>query len=260
MNNELYITGLLDDYVRRKLEREEVISLLQQQGVANAGEEIDLHHAATIALQRGSVLQQVKGVHARFLQNQPASNGRTASGRGKLVAMLQPVKWVLRIAAAAIIIFAGWFAYDYLSSSSTALYADIYQPYNVNTDRAVIEEIVPHNMVQQFKQKDYGGVIATYKTLAVPGNREKFLTAMAFQETGGHQQAIELLTQILQYNAQQGTRLYNDDAEFYLALNHLKLKNTKAALALFSKIYNDQGHTYRERISKSMLRKMKWIS
>jgi tetratricopeptide (TPR) repeat protein len=259
MNNELYINQLLDNYVQGKLTRENVIALLKEQGVSDAGYETDLHLAAVAAIQRNSVRLQVQNVHQRFLQSSQKADNTPPAGKAKVLSLMQAAKWMLRVAAVALIVSASWFAYTYFTTSSSSLYAGIYQQYDVNTDRASFDEIVQHNMVKQFKEKNYTAVIKTYRDLVVTNNREKFLTAIAYQETGNSAQAIDLLKQILQYNQEQKNRLYNDEAEFYLALNYLKLKNAEEAVPLFQKIYDDRNHTYHERISKAALRKLKWL-
>lgn len=258
MKNELYIEQLLDDYLQQKLPRTDASLLLRQEGVADADTEIDLHHAAAIALQRYSLLQQVQNVHRQF---SPQQNGVTVykPGMNPKVVNMNPVKWFLRIAAAVILVAGIWFGYLYNSTTSTTLYAEIYQSYNVNTERANVEEITPHNMIQEFKEKNYTAVIETYRSLSLSNNREKFLAAIAYQETGNSPEAITLLNQVLQFNKQQKGRLYNDEAEFYLALNYLKTKKAKHAIPLFQKIYDDPDHTFHERIRKTTLKKMKWL-
>jgi len=259
MKNELYINQVLDEYVLNTLTRKDAEDELSKQGVNDVAYQLDLHQAAVIALRQVSVLQQVKNVHQQFLQaHQEMSNSRDAS-TGKVISLKQSLKWISRVAAVLFIVAASWFAYTYTTTNSNTIYSEIYQPYNINNDRASIEEIIPHNMIQEFRDKNYPAVIKTYQGLTVTNNREKFLTAIAFQETGKYQQAINLFEQLLKINQEQLSRMYKDEAEFYLALNYLKVENTDAAISLFQKIYDDPGHTFRERISKVTLRKMKWI-
>ncbi|MGZ5247997.1 MAG: hypothetical protein ACXWCR_12890 [Flavitalea sp.] len=259
MRNEQYINDLLDEYLEQKKSRKDVIFLLQQHGVEDAAEEINLHHAATAALQRYNIIQQVNKVHLNFVQTSEIKlKGRNDSSLKVL--WRQPVKLMLRVAAILFIVVSTLFVYTIFNTSSNDIYADTYQAYNVNIDRATFEEIVPHSMVSQFQDKNYAAVIETYKSLTVTNNREKFLTAIAYQETKSYPQAVDLLRQILAFNQQRNSRLYNDEAEFYLGLNLLKLDNHQEALPLFRKIYNDQNHTYNERISKTTLWKIKWLS
>jgi tetratricopeptide (TPR) repeat protein len=256
MKNELDIQQLLDDYLEQRLTRNEASVLLNEQGVENAETEIDLHHAAAICLQRYNILKQVQNVHSNFLQEQASINETIPDQKVKVVRM-NAIKWVMSIAATIVVILSVWFFTNTSTVSSSALYAEIYQPYSVNTDRSNIVEIVPHNMIQEFKDKNYAAVIKTYQGLVVTNNREKFLTAIAYQETGAITEAINLLNQLLLFNKQQNNRLYNDEAEFYLALNYLKIQKTAEAIPLFQKIYDDPGHTFHERITKTTMRNLK---
>lgn len=250
MNNELYINQLLDEYIQHKLSRKDAAAELAQQGVPDAEFELDLHTAAVTALKQGMVLQQVKNVHQQFLQQkQPA----------RVFQLKKSIAWMLRVAAVFLIALGAWFTYQYTNISSEKIYTEIYQAYNVNTDRAAIGEIVTHQMVEQFKAGDFPAVIKTYQGIPATNNREKFLTAIAFQETGNYSKAVPLLEQLIKENEEKQSRLYQDEAEFYLGLNYLKIKNNDAANRLFKKIHDDPGHTFHERISQSVLRKMKWL-
>jgi tetratricopeptide (TPR) repeat protein len=250
MNNELYINQLLDEYIQHKLSRQDAVTELVRQGVADAEFELDLHTVAVTALKQGSVMQQVKNIHQQFLQQkQPA----------RIVSFKKPLIWMLRVAAVFILALAAWFTYQYTNTSSEKIYSEIYQTYNVNTDRAAIGEIVTHQMVEQFKTGNFPAVIKTFQGLAATNNREKFLTAIAFQETGKYPEAAQLLKQIITENEENKSRLYQDEAEFYLGLNYLKIKNNQEAKQLFKKIHEDPRHTFHERISQSVLRKMQWL-
>ena len=250
MNNELYINQLLDEYIQYKLNRKDAVAELVQQGVPDAEFELDLHAAAVTALKQGTVLQQVKNVHQQYLQQKKPA---------RVLPLKKPFAWMLRVAAVFILALAAWFTYQYSNISSEKIYSEVYQTYNVNTDRAAIGEIVTHQMVDQFKAGDFPAVIKTYQGLQATNNREKFLTAIALQETGKYPEAIRLLEQIIKENEEKKGRLYQDEAEFYLGLNYLKIKNNDAANRLFKKIHDDPGHTFHERISQSVLQKMKWL-
>jgi tetratricopeptide (TPR) repeat protein len=258
MNEELYIEQLLDDCFQQKLSRPDAIALLEQKGVPYPENEIDLHHAAAISIQRYHIRRQVQNVHKHYLEQQSILKANEPDLKAKVIPV-NGVKWFLRIAASILLLAGFWFAWLFTHNNSTKLYAEIYQPYNLNTNRANIDEIVPHNMIREFKEKNYTAVIETYRNIAVSNNREKFLAAVSYQESGNPQQAIQLLNEILMINKQEQSRLYNDEAEFYLALNYLRLNDMKQAIPLFQKIYDDPGHTYHERIGASTLKKIKWL-
>lgn len=260
MKNNIPIDELLDDLLKGNLSQPQVEQLLQQEAITNVAEEINLHRIAAVALQRYSVLDQVRLIHKEYVDKARSdvgeNKGNTSSAK---VVRMQALKWFMRVAAILILFAGGWLAYQYADNSSAKLYAEIYQPYNVNTNRSGIDDIVPHNMLQQFKNKDYVAVIRTFQSLPVTNNREKFLAAYAWHETGKYDLAITALEQILQNNNKTGSRLYNDEAEFYLGLSYLKMKENETAFAYFQKIRNNPNHTYYERVSKWTITRFKWI-
>ena len=264
MNNNIHIDKLLDDLLKGNLSLREVEQLMQLEAIADVAGEIDLHRFAAVALQRYSVLEQVQQVHKEYVEKARNDVGENKSNTSKSntsakVVRIQPLKWFMRVAAILILVAGGWVVYHYTTTSSTKLYTEIYQPYNINTDRNDNIEIVPHNMIQQFKDKDYAAVINTFRSMPATNNREKFLAAYAWHTTGDYKQVINVLQQILKNNNQTGNRLYNDEAEFYLGLSYLKMKNNKTAFTYFEKIRNDTTHTFHERVSKWTMMRLKWL-
>lgn len=261
MNNDLHIEQLIEDYLQGICTHEEVKIRLQQYGVIDSSEAIAMHKAAAVALQRNAVVTQVKEIHDQFV----AGDKRLYPGKNNITKQpaktirINPAKWLLRVAAILILGAGAWFIYQYNKADSSNLYAEIYQPYHVNTDRAGIGNIILHNMIQHYKDRDYKAVISTFKSLPASNNREKFLAASALHETGQYPESIALLQDILRFNQQQGSRLYNDEAEFFTGLGYLKMKNGDSALPWFQKIYNDPAHTYHERISIWTITRLKWI-
>lgn len=259
MNNNILMDIVLDDLLQKKINREEAGQLLENDQVDDVSAEIDLHFAAAKAVQRYAVLKQVQSVHASFLYANKAINVQSVPEviKPKLIRM-QQVKWVMRIAASIIFMIGGWFAYQYNSTSSSKLYTEMYQPYNVNTDRGM-GEIKTHNMIQEFKEMNYLAVIKTFESLGGSNNREKFLAAIAYHETGKYQESANVLSKILLYNKETKTRLYNDEAEFYLALSYLKMKDAASAEPLLEAIRNNPNHTFHERVSKWTLTRLNWL-
>ncbi len=259
MNNNLHIDEVLDALLKEEIARTEAETILQKENVSDTATEIDLHVAAAKSLQRYTVLKQVQSVHTAYINGGVTVDlPKNREDLKPRVLKMQPVKWMLRIAASIILLLGGWFAYEYNTTSSNRLYNEIYQPYNINTDRGV-KDIKTHNMVQLFKDNDYIAVIQIYESLGTTNNREKFLAAYAYHETENYQQAVTVLQQILLYNKQSNTRFYNDEAEFYLGLSYLKMKDVKSAAPLFKAIRNNPNHTFHERVSDRTIRRLTWL-
>jgi tetratricopeptide (TPR) repeat protein len=257
MNRDEYIENVLEELAENKLSREKAEAMLTSVEVTDPAGEIDLHFAAAKAVQRYSVLTQVSNIHKEYAK----AAGNNTTGDTAVIRPLtrKPVKWIMGIAASVLLTIGCWFIYQYTTTSSAALYSEIYQPYNVNTDRS-ITEVTAHTMVEDFKLNNYAAVIKTFSTLTASTNREKFLTAYAYHETGDYKNSLTLLLQILEYNKQNNSKLYNDEAEFYAGLCHLKLKEPEAALVFFKAIKQNPNHTFNERISKWAITRIKWLN
>lgn len=252
MNNPVEIDNLLDDMLKNKTNRQDTEAFLRRQQVENPAFEIDLHIAAAKALQRYMVLEQVRLVHKDFTLSFQL--------HGNSIKLVKPriMTRIVQVAAILILAVGGWLFYQYSTTNSTALYNSIYQPYHVNTERG-IEDIITHNMVNDFKTGNFNDVIAIFESLPEANTREKFLAAYAYHHSTKYELAARLFNEIIAQNKTAETRLYNDEAEFYLALSYLKTNDIKAAVQLFDKIRSTPDHTFHERISAWTLTRLKWL-
>lgn len=261
MNPEINTDQALDEYISGKMTYAETELLLTGANVPEAGALIALHKAAAVAIQRNEVIRQVKKVHETFLAGQlsPATAPLPADTGKVKIRKISFLRWTAAAAAAIIVLISSWYIYQMNAASSSKLYSEMYQAYNVNTNRNEFDQVATHDMVQQYRDKNYKTVISIFQSLPVSTNREKFLTAMAFQETGDYNKAADLLELIIRENQLSGSRLYNDEAEFYAGLNYLKMKKNNLAFTIFQKIYKTPGHTFHERVSKWTMTRLKWL-
>lgn len=257
MNDNLHIENILDDLIGNKVSRSEAIDLLAKENVSDARVEIDLHLCAVNAIRRYNTLLQVQSIHNNFIATR--NNDKSKEKSSKIVAgKFSPFKWIVTIAASALLIISSWFFYQFSNTDSTTLYGEIYQPYSINTDRGM-GEIRTHRMVEEFKQKNYAAVIKIFESFSATNNREKFLAGYAYHEIGNYKQSIVNFEEILSYNQKTGTRLYNDEAEFYSGLTYLKLNDNSSASKIFESIAKNPNHTFYERISKWTITRLRWI-
>jgi tetratricopeptide (TPR) repeat protein len=259
MNNNLQIENLLDDLLKNNISKTEAVASLKKENIVDTDTQIDLHFAAAKSLQRYNILKQVQLVHNEYIaaKVKPAANNNTNIPKATVIKM-KSIKWILQIAASILLLLGAWFTWQYTNTTSSKLYSEIYQPYSVKTDRG-IGEIKTHNMVPAFKDKNYEEVIKIFETLLTTNNREKFLTAYSYHETGNYKKSLAIFQEVLAYNKQNNTKLYNDEAEFYSGLAYLKLNDNKSALLIFESIRNNPNHTFYERINKWTLTKLKWL-
>lgn len=257
MTNNIESEFVLDELVKNRLTKVEAKELLARQGLSNLDVEIDLHFASVKAIQQYAILKQVQSVHSSFMHSEP--NAENSIGKAPIMpSRMVSMRWVMGVAASLFVFAATWFTYQYSTNDGGKLYSEIYQPYNVNTDRG-IGEISTHNLIQEFKNEDYKAVIKTYESLLNTNIREKFLTGYAYHQVANYNKSIELLRQLLKYNKLNKTRLYNDEAEFYLALSYLKINDIVSAAELFKSIRSNPDHTFHETVTKWNLTRLNWL-
>jgi tetratricopeptide (TPR) repeat protein len=253
MNDALLTEQYLDDFIKGNLSKERIKQLLTDNGYADATTEIELHQSAAIAIQRFSTISQVEQIHKEFF----TSAETVKKQPGKTIAMFS-VKTLMRAASVLLFLAAGFIIYEIATLSGDKIHRDIYQSFSLNTGRD-IKEVSESIIIRQFRQNNFKAVIKSYTEIVIAGNREKFLAGYAYMQTNNYKEGISLMEAIIDSNKNANPPLYNDEAEYYLALAYLKTGANNKAYKYLSIIHNDINHTYHEKISWSVLIKSKWL-
>jgi hypothetical protein len=66
MNNNVHIDTVLDELLLNKISRADAVTYMENQSVAEALSEIELHYAAAKSVQRYNILKQVEDVHSKY--------------------------------------------------------------------------------------------------------------------------------------------------------------------------------------------------
>lgn len=248
---------LLDDLMRNDISREYAIKKLSEEGIADPEALILSHETAIKLIQRRQVASQVQSVHQSYLQENTKLSAEPVRKPAKLVSMnlVQPF---IRAAAVLIVIAASWLSYEYINTNRMSMYAELYQPYHVNTERSVAGPI-EHRMVEDFRNQQYQAVASTFEKLTETSNREKFLAAYAYMKLQRDKEAQPLFEDILSFNEKTGSKLYQDEAEYYLALTFLHTGQHTLALQLFKKIRQQPSHTYHDQVDQWVITRLQWI-
>ena len=85
------------------------------------------------------------------------------------------------------------------------------------------------------------------------------VAAFAYMELNNYEAAIPLLDGVIRSNGITGNKLYQDEAEYYLALSYLKAKRIEQSYQLFNKIYADDEHTFNGRVDKWFMMRLQWL-
>ncbi len=242
----------LDDFLSGAINRHRLNEIMNMNGVNETDLALEEHHTAIHVVRQYNIMKQVQNVHTDFFKKTVQPEKAPA----KVISM-PPRVFVMRIAAGLIIILAGFTMVQYFGSTGTGFYKSLHNSYSVTENRSGTEN--KSELVEAFKKGDHTTVISLYNQISNPGNRELFFAGNAYLETGSTSKAIELMQQILAHNKTSGELLYQDEAEYYLAMGYLKNNETDKALPILTGIANEPAHTYHNKVSRITLLKMKWL-
>ncbi len=156
-------------------------------------------------------------------------------------------RYGLRAAAIILVVMSSTILYKYLSVSSASLYDRYYSGYTMNTARGSGSE---EPIEQAFNAKDWNTVISLAASAKEKDNQTEFLAGMASLEEKHYNDAITHFEQVIAVNAHAGTDVYQDQAEYYLAISWLAVNKVNQAMPILEQIKADPQHQYHEKVSK----------
>jgi hypothetical protein len=257
MNNKDYsqIDQILDEIIRGISSEEKLADFISDYTSEELISELQLHQAAAAAIQRNAVLSQVSGVHQSFLEKR---NGFTADDHPDGTLVKRSLKFWWSAAAVLIIAPALFFMFIYITNSPQRLFASQYQTYRINVDRT--SGLVNNEpLARHYQDGKYSEAIRHFQALTSQGVRDKMIAAFAYMELNDYKAAVPLFDAVIRNNAATGQKLYQDEAEYYLALSYLKTKQVEQSYQLFNKIYVDGEHTFNGRVDKWFMMRLKWL-
>jgi hypothetical protein len=156
-------------------------------------------------------------------------------------------RYGLRAAAIILVLMSSTLLYKYLSISSASLYDRYYSGYSLNTARGSGAE---QPIEQAFHAKDWNTVISLAAAAKEKDNQTEFLAGMASLEQKRYDDAITYFEQVIAVNTHAGTDVYQDEAEYYLAISWLADKKVNQAMPILEKIKADPHHQYHDKVAK----------
>lgn len=245
----------LDDFFAGTINRNRLDEIMQFNGVADSELLVKEHTVAVEIIRQYSILEQVQKVHEQMLSEYQPSNAKPG---GKLISISNTRRFYMKIAAGLFIILSGAIMALYFNSTGKDFYQSHYTAYNLSETRS-IGAAPETELVKAYKSGDFTSVISYFSKIANPGNRELFFAGNAYLETGNPVKAMELFQLIITRNKTNGELLYQDEAEYYLAMAYLSNNETGKALPILTAISNEPAHTYHNKVSKMALLRMKWL-
>jgi tetratricopeptide (TPR) repeat protein len=163
------------------------------------------------------------------------------------------LRYRIAVAATIVLVFLTFMAYDYFTLSSEKVFANNYQSYELTTFR---DDEQSTAIDKAYKGKNYQEVISLQQTTAQNDIEANFLAGMSNLELNNNENAILNLKKVIDLNKTNGTNLWQDQAEFYLALVFLKNKDHDSSIELLQKIKDDPEHLYHEKVTARLLRQV----
>ena len=181
------------------------------------------------------------------IQNKPRS-GLTV---GRLLRL------VTALGALALLVFIVVKVYHAYQLSAETIYAESYVPYKLSI--ADITDTSTFTTIELFyAEKDYKEVVRQSRNLLSVLDRERLLIGISYLQQDEYLRAISWLTRL----ADLENNPYQQPAQFYLALTHLKNGDYDRAIELMQYIIENETHVYRDRFTPQMVadvRLLKWL-
>jgi hypothetical protein len=258
MNNKDYsqIDQILDEIMRGISSEEKLADFISDYTSEELINELQLHQAAAAAIQRHEVISQVSGVHQSFFEKRNSFTADESPDGAAFVKRTLKFWW----SAAAVLIIAPalFFMFVYITNSPQRLFAAQYQTYRINVDRASASNNNEF-LARHYQDSKYSETISDFQALTSPGVRDKMIAAFAYMELHDYTAAVPLFEAVIHNNATTGEKLFQDEAQYYLALSYLKTKQFEQSYQLFNKIYVDDEHTFNGRVDKWFMMRLKWL-
>lgn len=154
---------------------------------------------------------------------------------------------VMRVAACALLVAGGAAIFKYVRLSSSSLYSDYYNGYDLNTSRGTANQ---EAIEKAYTDKNWNQVLAIFSTGKDRNNKTDFLAGMADLELKKFDDAIAHFEQIIATNSQSHDDYFGDEAEYYLAISWLGKNKINEAMPIFEKIRASNNHKFHEQVSK----------
>ena len=103
---------------------------------------------------------------------------------------------------------------------------------------------------QEYKDKNWSGVINLVNSASGKNNRSYFLAGMANLELRKYDLAITNFEQVIQSNKASGDNYFGDESEYYLALSLIANNEVPRAVVILNKIKADKNHLYNKQASE----------
>jgi tetratricopeptide (TPR) repeat protein len=175
------------------------------------------------------------------------SSGHQSSSRPAAVPQIRRrMSPVMQIAAGLIVLVVSASVIKIANTRPEGVFDTNYSDYQLSVTRGAD---VSDALDQAYRSRNWAAVYSVFDATHARTQKDYFLTAMAHMQQKEYYEAISLLKTLIGYN--QGKEPYfEDEAEYYLAMNYLATGQAAPAVELFDKIKSDPRHVYHSRVEE----------
>jgi hypothetical protein len=199
---------------------------------------LQLQLAVEAVKQAGNV-QKIKSIHREMMQEMSASN--VAAPVRKMV------RSKLAIAASIILVALAIGTWWWLQPSASGLYQQAFVDYQVSTTRTANAN--ESEIRKNYASGDYNAVIKADRSSL--SSEDSLLVGISHLK-------MEQIPSAISWNSAvaHSASKFRQDAEFYLALCYLKIKQYDSTLVIVQSIRNNPAHLFRERFTPGFISKL----
>jgi hypothetical protein len=172
------------------------------------------------------------------------SRRSSASPAAVVHVMRRRMSPVLQIAAILMLVIVSAAVIKVANTRPEGVFENNYSAYQLSVTRGAD---VSDPLELAYRSGNWAGVYNTFGATHTKTQKDYFFTAMAHMQQKEYYEAISLLKALIQCN-QTGEPYFEDEAEYYLAMNYLAAGQSVRAVELFDKIKADPRHVYHSRV------------
>jgi tetratricopeptide (TPR) repeat protein len=247
MNEDSTYTELLIQYLDGELSGEDLESLEKKLAESEVlRDELENLALAKQAVTRYGLKNEIGLIHSEMIQEMKSKTLPKSPVRKMIF------QYAFRVAAILIVLMGLSAVYQYLTVTPDKLFTENFHVFDLHETRGAAGT----NIENAYKKDNMEAVLREFSQLNSPQAGDYFLAGNAFLATHQPAKAIEAFDSVQLINQSHKTHIFEEDAEYYLALSYLANQEPARAYPIFEKIHADTAHPYNKEVSAWFLRKV----
>ena len=210
--------------------------------------------AARQAIKMQGLRERVNKIQREYLDEIQTSG----VNKKKVVKQIPFYRRMMSVAAALLIIVAGYGLFQYNAATNESVYNSNFVNYSVPVSRG--GESV-NRITDLYSAGKYADVVQYFNTVPIKKQSDYFIAAQAYLHLNDNKAAIDNFRQVENLNNNSAEKYFVQETDYYLLLSYIKNGDINEAEKRLDKITADKQHlfyTKAKSISRIKLRILKW--